>query len=99
MRSDEFWDGAFVDMGIERGVWYAALVTASSRTTRVHDSFFHHHLYKFSISIIKVKFVINFRLVFVCNCVTFSGDFTSCSNIRKLSFLKQHMFVLPLILK
>jgi hypothetical protein len=24
MRSDDFWDGAFVDMGIERGVWDAA---------------------------------------------------------------------------
>lgn len=24
MRSDDFWDGAFVDMGIERGVWGAA---------------------------------------------------------------------------
>lgn len=36
MRSDEFWDGAFVDMGIERGLWYAALVTVHSRTVRVH---------------------------------------------------------------
>jgi hypothetical protein len=64
MRSDEFWDDAFVDMGIERGVWNAALVTAPSRTICVHGPFFHHHLYIFSTSIIKVKFVINFRLGF-----------------------------------
>jgi hypothetical protein len=64
MRSDEFWDGAFVDLGIERGVWDAALVTARSRTIRVHGPFFHHHLYKFSTSAIKFKFGISFRLGF-----------------------------------
>ena len=64
MRSDEFLVGAFVGMGIERGVWNAALVTAPSRTIRVHGPFFHHYLYKFSTSIIKVKFVINFSLGF-----------------------------------
>ena len=64
MRSDEFWDGAFVVMGIERGVWDAALVTFPSRTVRVHGPLFHHHLCKFCSSIIKVKFVVNFRLGF-----------------------------------
>jgi hypothetical protein len=64
MISDEFWDGAFVDMGIERGVCNAALVTAPSRTLRVHGPFFHHRLYKFSISIIKAEFVIYFSLGF-----------------------------------
>lgn len=56
MRSDDFWDGAFLDMGIERGVWDAA----PSRTLRIYHPFFHHHLYKFSTLTIKVKFVLNF---------------------------------------
>jgi hypothetical protein len=64
MRSVEFWDGDFVDMGIERGVWDAALVTAPSRTIRIHGPFFHHHLYIFPTSTIKDKFVVNFRLGF-----------------------------------
>ena len=55
VRSDEFWDGAFVDMGIEQGVWDAALVTAPSRTICIHGPFFHHHLYKFSTCTIQVK--------------------------------------------
>jgi len=64
MRSDEFWDGAFVDMGIERGVWDAALLTVPSRTIRIRGPFFHHHLYKFPTYTIKDKFVVIFRLGF-----------------------------------
>jgi len=64
VRNDEFWDGSFVDMGIERGVWDVALVAATYRTVRIHGPLFHHHLYKFPSSTIKDEFVVNFRLGF-----------------------------------
>jgi hypothetical protein len=64
MICNEFWDGAYVDVENDWGVWDAALVTAPSRTISIHGPFFSHNLYTFSTSTINVVFVITFWLGF-----------------------------------